>query len=83
MKNSKLLLIAILIAFCSSSCEGYESTEDRARKASEAFCDCLETKSEKDCEKELNRNYSSEVNNSEFYRVFNKVNDCGVTISKK
>ncbi len=83
MKNNKLLIIAILIIFCSSSCEEYESTEDKARRASEEFCDCLKTKKMEDCEKELNYNHSSEVNNSEFYRIFNNVNDCGVTIYKK
>lgn len=83
MKNSKLLFIGILTTLCCSSCEDYESTEDKAIKASEAFCECLETKSEQDCKKELNRNYGSEVNNNEFYRVFNSVNDCGVTIYKE
>lgn len=82
MKNSKLLIIAVLVMFC-SSCEEYESTEDKARRASEEFCDCLQTKKMEDCEKELNNNHSSEVSNSEFYRIFNSVNDCGVTIYKK
>ena len=74
-----LLVFAALIAL--PACE--ETTKDAAQKASKEMCDCIKDHSLSYCEDRINSNYSSYTGYDEFYTEFNKVNDCGITISKK
>jgi len=82
--KKKFLMVASLAALIALlACEEILTTEEAASKASKEMCDCIKNKSRSDCEKELNSNYKTYVNNDDFYKAFNKVNDCGVTIYKK
>jgi len=83
MKKKILLIATVFMLATPFACDDLLTVEDAAQKASKELCDCYKTKSLSDCEKELNSNYSSYVNNDDFYSAFNKVNTCGVTITKK
>ena len=83
MKKKILSVAAVFLFATPFACDDLNNVEDAAQKASKEFCDCYKTKSLSDCEKELNSRYSSYVNNDDFYSEFNRVNTCGVTITKK
>jgi len=83
MKKKILLAAAVVSLTTLFACEDTLTTEDAAAKASREMCDCIKNKTQSECEKELNSNYSSYVNNDDFYKAFNNVNSCGITIYKK
>jgi hypothetical protein len=60
-----------------------ETTEEKAAKASQEFCDCLKKNSMSKCEDELNKKYESYAINETFIKEFNAVKNCGVYIYKK
>jgi len=83
MKKKILLAAAVVSLMTLYACPDPELTvEEAAAKASKEMCDCLNNKTESECEKDLNSHYGSFVNNDDFYSTFNKVNDCGITIYK-
>ena len=81
--KKKILLLSAVVALMAMlpACE--ETAKDAAQKASKEMCDCLKDHSLSYCEDKINSNYSAYTGNDEFYTEFNKVNDCGVKISKQ
>lgn len=82
--KKKILLTAVVASLMTLfACEEISTVEDAAKKASEEMCDCIKNNTRSECEKKLNSNYSSYINNDEFYTKFNNINDCGITIRKE
>jgi spermidine/putrescine-binding protein len=75
----KRILAAVAACIALSACDTLNS-EEKGRKASEEFCECMEDNSKSECEDELNDNYGSYAGDDEFVDAFNSANDCGITI---
>ena len=82
MKCKNLLVILFAGVLCSSSCDEKftEADQAKAEKAATELCNCIKTKSQDVCKKQLNDNYGRYANNSDFINAFNKAQDCGATI---
>jgi len=83
MKKKFYLTFAVISLFALSACDDIQTAEEAAEEAAITYCDCLKNNSKSKCDDQLNSKYKSFVNNDEFYRVFNRVNGCNATISKK
>jgi len=83
MKKKMILTAIAALLVIPFACDDTLTAEDAAKKAAKEFCDCYKDNSLSNCEDKLNSNYSSYVNDDDFYTTFNSANDCGVTIYKK
>ena len=85
--NKKIKLLALAtttLLLMSGSCEDeFLSVEDKAKKASDEFCECMKKNTLSKCKDKLNDKYSYYADDDDFIKTFNRVNDCGATIYKE
>jgi len=86
MKNKKTpmgrwatLPVLFACAISLSCCDQDEITKRRAERAAEEMCECIKTKSKSTCEKELERNFGSDTNQT-FVDFFNEAQTCGISL---